>query len=76
MRRLAERSPALINPPIVTRRRDGNRYYCDLKPVLWPGHAHLGDCYLLRPVGFLGRTHYKTIARFNREYDVLTGGAA
>jgi len=55
---------------LVTRRRDGNTYYCDFKPVLWPGLHHLGDCYLLRPEGYLGRAHYKTIAKFNREYIV------
>ncbi|WKN20866.1 hypothetical protein [Azotobacter vinelandii] len=52
----------------VVRKRDGARYVTDLKPVKWPWHEHLGDCYLLRPAFWGGRAHYKTIAAFNREY--------
>jgi hypothetical protein len=55
---------------VVIRKRDQKRYWCTYTPEVWPGHAHLGDCYLLRPCGFGGRTHYKTIGKFLAEYEV------
>ena len=49
------------------RKRDGQRYTSTLQPVTWPGFAKLGPCYILRPV-WEGRTHYKTIPAFEREF--------
>lgn len=49
------------------RKRDGQRYTTSLQPVTRPGFAHWGPCYLLRPV-WDGRTHYKTVEAFNREF--------
>ncbi|MFE1574113.1 hypothetical protein ACFIQG_20235 [Comamonas odontotermitis] len=41
-----------------------------MQPTIWPQCPHLGPCYFLRPVGYVGRDHYKTVARFEREYFV------
>lgn len=49
------------------RIRDDAMYETDLKERIRPGFGHWGPCYLLTPV-WNGRTHYKTIAAFNREF--------
>jgi hypothetical protein len=49
------------------RKRDGARYTCDLVPRAWPNFSRRGPSYLLRPV-WEGRTHYKTVAAFDREF--------
>lgn len=49
------------------RKRDGQRYTCDLRPVTWPKHEMVGPCYILRPI-WEGRAHYKSIKAFEHEY--------
>jgi hypothetical protein len=51
------------------RKRDGRRYASDLKPVLRPGFNRWGPCCLLRPL-WEGGTHYKTVAAFEREFEL------
>lgn len=52
---------------IYRRKRDGALYRCSLAVTRRPGFDHWGDCYLLHPV-WDGRTHYKTVVAFNREF--------
>lgn len=54
--------------PVFQRKRDLALYYCNLVEETWPRHEHLGPCYILRPKGFSGRTHYKTVAAFEQQF--------
>jgi hypothetical protein len=58
--------------PAVIRKRDGNRYSWDGKTCSWPRRGHMGDCVHLRPY-WDGRSHYKTLAAFLREYETTDG---
>jgi hypothetical protein len=53
------------------RKRDGSRYTTDLQVVRRPGFDHWGDCYRLSPI-WEGRTHYKTVTAFNREFEPIS----
>jgi hypothetical protein len=58
--------------PDFRRKRDGALYTTSLTVRRRPGFDHWGDCYRLVPV-WEGRTHYKTVAAFNREFVTLEG---
>ncbi|AYF87448.1 hypothetical protein D6Z43_09900 [Pseudomonas sp. DY-1] len=55
------------------RKRDGALYRTDLVEREWPGWKTRGPCYVLRPV-WDGRTHYKTVAAFVREFEEVSNG--
>ena len=54
------------------RKRDGALYSTSKIVCRRPGFNHWGDCYWLKPI-WEGRTHYKTVAAFNREFVTLAG---
>ncbi|KGE68990.1 MULTISPECIES: hypothetical protein [Pseudomonas] len=58
--------------PDFRRKRDGALYSTNQKVCRRPGWDHWGDCYHLVPI-WEGRSHYKTVEAFNREYLTLAG---
>jgi len=54
------------------RKHDGSLYSTNQIVCRRPGFNHWGDCYRLVPF-WEGRTHYKTVAAFNREFVTLAG---